>query len=142
MASKKASRPTKQKKPVKGKGGGGGPTAQQTPAYIEDAFSYIEAHGKFFFCLFFPSSLRSRGLYSSLPSFIILGLQVQGLFRISGPVAEVQALKKSWDTGKATDLSKISDISVITSALKVWSMLEYASDQTNQPSTNPIVVLP
>lgn len=46
------------------------------------------------------------------------GTEVVGVFRLSGPVSEVQALRKAWAAGASYDLSQVTDISSVTSALK------------------------
>eukprot|EP01103_Thecamoeba_quadrilineata_P014618 TRINITY_DN4399_c0_g9_i1.p1 TRINITY_DN4399_c0_g9~~TRINITY_DN4399_c0_g9_i1.p1 ORF type:complete len:548 (-),score=141.11 TRINITY_DN4399_c0_g9_i1:179-1822(-) len=47
------------------------------------------------------------------------GLDVPGIFRISGIATQIQAIKKMYDAGKLPDLSKY-DINDVAGALKLW----------------------
>eukprot|EP01118_Nematostelium_gracile_P017049 TRINITY_DN7171_c0_g2_i1.p1 TRINITY_DN7171_c0_g2~~TRINITY_DN7171_c0_g2_i1.p1 ORF type:complete len:406 (+),score=101.87 TRINITY_DN7171_c0_g2_i1:55-1218(+) len=45
-------------------------------------------------------------------------LETEGIFRVSGPKTEIEALKKSYEDDKKPDLMKVDDVHVITGVLK------------------------
>lgn len=52
--------------------------------------------------------------------WLFLGLQQQGLFRLSGSVLRTRQLRLRWDQGERVDLDHEADVTTVASLLKLF----------------------
>ncbi|KAH3759531.1 rho GTPase activating protein [Pelomyxa schiedti] len=59
-------------------------------------------------------------VYRCITMIRVRGLQEEGVFRQSGALREIKELRAAFNRGEVPDLSKASDVHVITGLLKLW----------------------